>query len=577
MKHELTQKRKDSDNRVHRVVLQLLEKIDTPMALSFFIQLKNRQMPQTAVSPINYVDAHSYLLDSQAEALFKKNPHLDVEMGDLTQVAIQKFLDCEDQCRKTNAIFARKDFSFHDRSLLETARHYVEKILGRFEDYGPLDWGPGATYHCKGRFSDIITKFSTKPECTSLSHREVLYQVLDKLPHYSISCGLVQRDRTTVTLTTTQLPLVNGNRFTTVPKDCRAERPICVEPMGNMLLQKGLGSAIKSRLRKWGLAIEYSPDRTSERQVYHRELARLASIDGLNATIDLSSASDTICLELVRFLLPSDWFDKLYLARSPNTLMPNGEWIRNEKFSSMGNGFTFELETLIFYSLALACRYVFGKKSDIVSVYGDDTIVPSAWANKLIDLLEVCGFSTNKSKTFISSHFNESCGGDYFLGHSVRPVFIKDLGDLNDLKFITLANRIREISSRLLLPGFICSSFSRIWLYAACGVRENTVIPVGSERCDFTGDEIVGALHCTRLEANIIGRKRRIIRPKVCNGITRSPELVMLTKPKKSSQCDLLMACALYGIPSSGVSIPVKGTRMRFSYGRKGYSSASIC
>jgi hypothetical protein len=94
----------------------------------------------------------------------------------------------------------------------------------------------------------------------------------------------------------------------------------------------------------------------------------------------------------------------------------------------MGNGFTFELESLIFFAIA-SCSCDAG----IVSVYGDDIIVPSQYATDVMKNLEMCGFSLNWDKSFIDGPFRESCGGDYFEGFDIRPVYVTGLLSIKEL------------------------------------------------------------------------------------------------------------------------------------------------
>lgn len=177
---------------------------------------------------------------------------------------------------------------------------------------------------------------------------------------------------------------------------------------------------MKSRLAKAGISITD--------QTINQRFARQGSISNLLATLDLQSASDSIATELVRFLLDDDWFVLLQAARSGTTLYrkPNNleEFIRLEKFASMGNGFTFPLETVIFWALtAAACE---GSVSS-VSAYGDDLICPSDRAESVIGLLEYCGFTVNTKKSYVSGPFRESCGADYYLGIDTRPYYQENL------------------------------------------------------------------------------------------------------------------------------------------------------
>lgn len=243
--------------------------------------------------------------------------------------------------------------------------------------------------------------------------------------------------------------LVRGNRFTTVPKDGKTDRGIAIEPLGNLFCQLGWGRILKQRLSRVGLHTKHfggyfqleedTPARRyNDGQAIHRELARVGSRDDSWATIDLSDASDTVSLELVRWLLPPDWFRVLSACRSPATLA-DGKWIRLEKFSSMGNGFTFELETLVF--CALSCAVAGLKPGVDCFVYGDDIIVPKRSAADVLAILSLSGFIPNEDKSHISGRFRESCGGDYFDGVDVRPVFIKKL-ELDVIETMELHNNL---------------------------------------------------------------------------------------------------------------------------------------
>jgi hypothetical protein len=111
-----------------------------------------------------------------------------------------------------------------------------------------------------------------------------------------------------------------------------------------------------------------------------------------------------------------------------------------EKFSSMGNGFTFELETLIFAALAAAVSDL--TLGENLFVYGDDIIVPTHASSNVLAVLRTFGFTPNTKKTFTSGSFRESCGGDYFLGYDVRSVFLKSEPS-SPVEWIALHNHIR--------------------------------------------------------------------------------------------------------------------------------------
>lgn len=230
------------------------------------------------------------------------------------------------------------------------------------------------------------------------------------------------------------LEIVPGNVMFTVPKKTDIDRCACKEPDVNMFVQKGIGKFIRKSLHSIGINLND--------QSINRKLARIGSIDNSLATLDLSSASDSVSIELVRLLLPECWYTLLDSVRSPVTTLTNGETHRNEMFSSMGNGYTFELESLLFYVLTRATCF-FSGVSGRVSVYGDDIICPTAVVPNLTWILNWFGFSVNPDKSFSEGPFRESCGGHYSDGHDITPFYIrKPISTLIDV--IHVANQLRE-------------------------------------------------------------------------------------------------------------------------------------
>jgi len=166
---------------------------------------------------------------------------------------------------------------------------------------------------------------------------------------------------------------------------------------------------------------------------------------GTSATVDLVSASDTIARNFVRYVSSDTWYQLLDSLRAPS-LQIGDDWYRLERFSSMGNGYTFELQTILFLSIALVatelsgCEAVAGKT---VHVYGDDIIVPAGAYSTVLALLRYCGFEPNVRKSFGDGPFRESCGGDFWSGEVVRPHFQKEL-PREPAEWIALANGLRR-------------------------------------------------------------------------------------------------------------------------------------
>lgn len=514
---------------LRQTIREALEVINTPVSLSICLRMKYKIEGLPDVKPKDYANAQDYLEDAQALALVKKNPYYIDSNYDAYAQCTSSFLACEEGCKSTNQqLPSRIRNNFEYGTVIATARQYCQRILGEVGLDDPF-FGPGASYSLGTKSADLISKFGTLPECTPLAHDDVIRLILDKLPLYSISCGLVHRTRTTLELTTTQLPIVPGNRFSTVPKTVVTDRPIGVEPLGNMLLQKAYGARIKRRLRAFGIDIDTCADK-------HRNIIRTGHYNSF-ATIDLSSASDTISTEFVKQILPYEWFDALNRARCHYTRFEN-EWLYNHKFSSMGNGFTFELETLLFYSICLAVREIYGRNKDIVSVFGDDMIVSRDTASRLIWALEMSGFTINYDKSFIDGPFRESCGEDGWLDYKtnkivkVRPVYIKEL-DMDSTSFhMQLYNRIYSIA---LVYDLNLLDYRYIPLLRKIRARilhlklEIPVVP------HFMGDTGIHPLPGWKFSS----RCKFIVKKSRYKTFGFDP--------------DLQLACLLYGIPSRGV------------------------
>lgn len=218
---------------------------------------------------------------------------------------------------------------------------------------------------------------------------------------------------------------VDGNVLFTVAKNSQIDRCAAKEPDLNMFAQKGVGLYIRNRLRRFGVNLND--------QSVNARLARQGSRDNSLMTIDLSSASDSVSTQLVFACLPESWFLLMDAIRSPITVI-DGEPHENHMFSSMGNGFTFELESLIFWALARAVTYFTGT-SGRISVYGDDIIMPSSCYEPMEKVLTMMGFQVNPEKShYGESFFRESCGKHWYKDIDVTPFYVrKPIERLTDL------------------------------------------------------------------------------------------------------------------------------------------------
>jgi hypothetical protein len=396
------------------------------------------------IDPSDYTTSWDFAIDYQAVSFLKKGDFLHSGI-DTEKVALEKFLDAELHCKNTNESLKESIKPFRD--IVSRANRICSNILGVVPEIkGQFKLGPGATSAVKGSFVTIPDKLEKHIVCPFSSINLVKEFYKNSAPRLlDVHADIDPIGEYCQTVHSSSIEVRDYNELTFVPKTAKADRPICIEPHSLIPLQKFFGDKIRRSLLGGGINL-------NNQTKVNIELCRLGSIDGSYATIDLSSASDTLSIAAVAELVPIQWFSLLSDARSPFTKLPDGQFLENEKFSSMGNGFTFELESLIFYSLARAvCEKFDVYEPGKMSVFGDDIIVPTICAEMLCDVLVAMGFLINKEKTFLSGPFRESCGSDFFLGTPVRPFFYKKGIQIETDKF-KVCNGILAWNRRLGFP-----------------------------------------------------------------------------------------------------------------------------
>lgn len=422
------------DLQTRRIALAMMEELNCPRSLTVAILLRYGEWAQIALmatEPSHYPDADSYFRAVQASDLLRKVEELDTGI-DREANAISKWEEAESRCYATNERLAnfldsplRRTEGCSIENVILKARGLIRSWLSKLPEWLEPRFGPGATISDKSSVCLIPDKLTSEPSAT----RDA-----------DFLSGLWRETawgRAALNRGHADFKFVRGNVFFLVPKDGKTRRACAKGPSINVSYQLAVGRAIRLRLKHIGI------DLTTGQET-HRQLACSASRDGSFASIDLSSASDCVALNLVKLLLPPDWFDLLNWLREPFTKLPHkgNRWKKLEKFSSMGNGFTFELETLLF--LALCCALDPGLiPGKTVFVYGDDILVPTDNARDVISCLGFFGFKTNESKTFLEGPFRESCGGDFWLGQDVRPYQLKSL-PTEPHDWISFANGVRR-------------------------------------------------------------------------------------------------------------------------------------
>jgi len=452
--------------------------LDTPVALSCYLLAKAEEWDQLiskTVDPMHYCSGFGvdFAADYQAVELLKKNPRVPLKV-DRAAVALDKWRVAEARCKETNERLSKDPIpgSSEVRETLHRAREFIRAVLGSVVT-GPdearrsavlervqelVRFGPGSTTSVSG----VVTqgrKYSPRVLDATPRCREFFRHMLS--PHWGGA--------------ETPFRSVTASKLTTVPKNAKTDRVICVEPDLNIFVQLGLGAYLRGRLGKFGVDLRS--------QEVNRYLASKAHEYDL-CTMDLSSASDLISREAVWLLLPDDWAHLLWLARVDETRLPSGETVVLEKWSSMGNGYTFELETLIFYSVIWAAAEVQGLDKVCVNAYGDDLIFYSSMRPLVEAALDFLGFKVNTEKTFGQGLFYESCGTDWFDGVNVRPVFFRSTHVDFETICYTYAN---ALSTRAIAGTVRDSRYLPAWTccFTAVHPDHRHPIPLGYGDCGF--------------------------------------------------------------------------------------------
>ena len=371
-----------------------------------------------------------HLLMNQLSLLVRKIPW-DVPGVDPELNAMKKFFASERKAARLNLRFRMERLTKRERYSTQraAARRWIQKVIGREPDllriYSEGDFSSGAVVGIGGQDTSVYRKLSSSVSVTpsALPHWIEACWAHAQLRHlycpkrtigntddsWEVHCEDPDLFRENVIAKSDP---ISYNELFMVAKDWDCHRVAGKEPAANSFLQNGAGHFIFKRLAAFGMDLR--------RQEPNQRLAYAGSVESDNplCTIDLSAASDSISIGLVRDLLPPAWFDFLMTIRSP--AFKYGKRVeRYSKMCSMGNGFCFPLETLIFASIVNA---VYAETGDTVyRVYGDDIIVQQSSALYVLELLSWAGFKANKKKTFVFGPFRESCGADWYGGVNVRP------------------------------------------------------------------------------------------------------------------------------------------------------------
>jgi hypothetical protein len=268
--------------------------------------------------------------------------------------------------------------------------------------------------------------------------------------------------------------VMRSSRLTFAPKNAEVSRAIQPQPSVNMEFQKGIDALQVMRLKEF-----YGIDLRIQSRL-NQELARRGSRTGRMGTIDLESASDRNSITMLREVLHPVVFRWLSLGRLPEVEYPNGEVEPLHMFSTMGCGFTFSLQTVLYCAVVAAVYRLLEipmarPRTELVApyrfwdhysdpprhvvrdhgnygVFGDDIIVLAEAYGLVCRSLEFLGHKVNATKSFNEGCFRESCGADWFNGTNIRGVYCKSLKTDQDVLSLTNRLILWTTSSGISLP-----------------------------------------------------------------------------------------------------------------------------
>jgi len=454
-----------------------------------------------ALSKQKYLDADETFVAHQFSLLIGKYPWSSKPLGfDPERKAYESFQSSE----KRNGLINRKFAHFlidpsrdKFRRQGKIAMGFIRSVIGPRVPYNLIfrncDFGNGASLGVHGDTTHVVRKLTHERWTVTPGAIHHAFGGLMRNFHYHEILLEHDGDNTLACLDyadsfkryIARLSVVEHNKLDFVTKKVDTHRSIAIEPLWSGYVQKGIDVVLRDFLK--GIDIDLTD------QSRNQEMARLGSLDDSPegfVTIDIKNASNSNALGPVRYLFPEEWYSLFMRTRSPKYSY-NGSVKTYNMLCSMGNGFCFPVETLIFAAICYSCGC--GKPGVDFSIYGDDIIIRKKYADQVIAMLKHYGYAINTAKTCLSGGFRESCGADWFGGEDIRPFTLDFAFDRveNIFKFCNLTQRNRRTKDffsgvRSMVTGFLLLDFR---FFRPLTGPEDTGI-------DSLGDEHLTSPHC---------------------------------------------------------------------------------
>jgi hypothetical protein len=362
------------------------------------------------------------------------------------EAAINKFIECEKEVRTYEQHLEHSEYEAFGKVAWMLFGDLYSRLDRQIYDGEVVPrHGPGSTAdRLSGNGKYVQTEWTERLERVFFASEHIF-------PNWRY---YLERDSTPLPITFLEPGAERPVKVITVPKTLKTPRIIAVEPTCMQYMQQAVLEAFMQEFGRDNLLTNLIG---FDDQIPNQEMARLGSLTGSLATLDLSEASDRVSNQLVRKMVaPWTWLHQgLDATRSRKADVPGHGVIRLAKFASMGSALCFPVEAMVFTTLVflgiqkdltrpLSRKLINDEYVGRVRIYGDDIIVPVEHVRSVVATLQDFGLVVNVNKSFWTGKFRESCGKEYFNGEDVSIVRVREM-------LPTQRRHVREIVSTVSL------------------------------------------------------------------------------------------------------------------------------